>query len=265
MPLVKVNGINLYYEIYGKGQPLVCVAGFTGDHNGWQLVIPYLQENYQVIIFDNRGIGKSDCPDGPYTVEMMAEDTIGLIQALQLDPVHLLGNSMGGSIAQVIALRQPQLVKSLVLANSFMQPHGRLLLHARNRLELMQQNVPAEIMLRYLLLWVYSSNYLGQPGVVEALVQAALANPCNISIKGYAAQLHALVNFDSRAWLDKIQVPCLVIAADDDLLAYPKEALNMADRIKGAKYFCFADVGHLPQLECPQDFSRLVLNFFMTL
>lgn len=263
MPKIKVNDVNLYYEIRGKGTPIVCISGFTGDHNGWGLVVEGLAKNHQVITFDNRGVAQSGTPDYPYTVEMMAEDVMALMQVLHLQKAHLIGNSMGGNIAQVIAYKHPELVKSLVLSNSFMKAHGRLVLHVRTRLDLMKINlpIPAEVMLHELLLWVYSSNYLGQPGVVEMLTKAALANPIAMTIKGYEHQLNALLNFDSRTWIDKIQVPCLVISADDDLLANPKEARQMADKISGAEYFCFENTGHLPQLECPEDFIRLVVGF----
>jgi len=263
MPKIKVNDINLYYEIHGQGQPIVCISGFTGDHNGWGLVVEGLAKNHQVITFDNRGIGQSDCPDYPYTMEMMAEDVIALMQALHLQKVHLIGNSMGGNIAQIIAYQHPELVKSLVLSNSFMQAHGRLVLHVRTRLDLMKLGfpIPDEVILHELLLWVYSSNYLGQPGVVEMLTKAALANPVATTIKGYESQLNALLTFDSRKWIDEINVPCLVISADDDLLASREEAQQMVRRISGAQYFCFENMGHLPQLERPEDFNRLVLGF----
>lgn len=263
MPKIKVNDINLYYEIHGQGQPMVCISGFTGDHNGWGAVVEGLAQNHQVITFDNRGIGQSDCPDYPYTIDMMAEDVIALMQALHLEKAHLIGNSMGGNIAQVIAYTHPELVESMVLANSFIKAHGRLTLHVHTRLALMKLNfpIPAEEVIHELLLWVYSSNYLGQSGVVDKLTADALANPIALTIKGYEHQLNALLNFDSRKWFDKINVPCLVISSDDDLLASPKEAQYMADKIPGAEYFCFEDIGHLPQLECPEAFERLVLEF----
>jgi len=84
MPKIKANNINLYYEIHGQGQPVVFVAGFSGDHTAWQNLIADYAKNYQVVVFDNRGIGQSDCPDYPYTIEMMADDAIGLVKALQL-------------------------------------------------------------------------------------------------------------------------------------------------------------------------------------
>ena len=263
MPKIKVNDVNLYYEIHGQGQPIVCISGFTGDHNGWGLVVEGLAKNHQVITFDNRGIGLSDCPDYPYTMEMMAEDVMALMRALHLQKAHLIGNSMGGNIAQVIAYKHPEFVKSLVLGNSFMKAHGRGVLHVQTRLDLMKLGfpIPAEVVLHELLLWMYSSNYLGQPGVVEMLTRAALANPIATTIKGYESQLNALLNFDSRTWIDKINVPCLVISSDDDLLASPKEARQMTDKISGAEYFCFENIGHLPQLECPEVFTRVVLEF----
>lgn len=263
MPKIKVNDVNLYYEIHGEGQPIVCISGFTGDHKGWGLVVEELAQNHQVITFDNRGIGQSDCPDYPYTMEMMAEDVIALMPALHLEKAHLIGNSMGGNIAQVIAYTHPELIKSLVLSNSFMKAHGRVVLHVQTRLDLMKLGfpIPAEVALHEILLWVYSSNYLGQPGMVEMLTKAALANPIALTIKGYESQLNALLTFDSRKWIDKINVPSLVISSDDDLLASPKEARYMAEKISGAEYFCFEDIGHLPQLECPEVFNRLVLEF----
>lgn len=263
MPKIKVNDVNLYYEIHGQGQPIVCISGFTGDHNGWGAVVEGLAQNYQVITFDNRGIGQSDCPDYPYTVEMMAEDVTALMQALHLGKVHLIGNSMGGSIVQTIAYRHPELVKSMVLANSFIKAHGRLTLHVHTRLALMKLNfpIPAEVIIHELLLWVYSSRYLGQPGVADRLTKAALTNPVVITIEGYEHQLNALLTFDSQKWLHKINAPCLVINADDDLLASHAEGRQMAKIIPQAQYFCFKNVGHMPQLECPEDFKRLVLKF----
>jgi len=172
---------------------------------------------------------------------------------------------MGGNIAQVIAHQYPQKVKSMVLSNSFMKAHGRLVAHAANRLELMKLGIPAEVMIHYLLLWVFSGDYLGQSGMVERLTKAALEYPIALSQQGYEHQLNALLTFDSRSWIHEIKVPCLVISSDEDLLAYAEESREMTQKITNARYFCFKNTGHLPQLEHPHEFNRVVLDFIDSL
>lgn len=121
MPTVNANEITLYYEIHGAGEPLVLISGLNSDHALYRTIMPQLVEKYQVIIFDNRGVGQSDKPDIPYTIEMMADDTAGLLSALGIEQAHILGASMGGRIAADLALRYPRLVKSLILVSTGMK------------------------------------------------------------------------------------------------------------------------------------------------
>lgn len=121
MPTVKANEITLYYEIHGAGEPLLLISGLNSDHTLYRTIMPRLAEKYQVIIFDNRGVGQSDKPDVPYTIEMMADDTAGLLRELGIERAHILGASMGGRIAADLALRYPQLVKSLILVSTGMK------------------------------------------------------------------------------------------------------------------------------------------------
>src|SRR2546427_3279997 len=115
MPKVRVNGIGLNYVEAGSGDPLLLIMGFGGDHQAWAFQTPVFAQRYRVIAFDNRGAGQSDVPDVPYTTRMMAEDAIGLLDALRIERAHVLGVSMGGMIAQELALAHPQRVRSLQL------------------------------------------------------------------------------------------------------------------------------------------------------
>ena len=115
MPTVKVGDINMYYEVHGKGEPLVMIRGLGGSLDVFHLMIPIYSPEYRMILFDNRGAGKTDAPDIPYTTSMMADDLAGLLTALHIDSAHIWGASMGGMIAQHLALRYPDKVKSLVL------------------------------------------------------------------------------------------------------------------------------------------------------
>jgi len=115
MPTVKANGINLYYETHGKGEWLVLIQGYGGSSGQWYRDVPFLSREYRVITFDNRGTGRSDKPDIPYTMAMMAGDIAGLLQAIGVDIAHVCGASMGGMIAQEFALNYPDMVASLIL------------------------------------------------------------------------------------------------------------------------------------------------------
>ncbi len=119
MPIVKVNDINMYYEIHGEGEPLVNIQGWgveitSAKFNAPQIIGEFAK-HYRVIAFDNRGVGRTDKPDVPYSIEMMAEDTIGLMNALGIERAHIVGGSLGGCVAQVIAAKYPERVNGLVL------------------------------------------------------------------------------------------------------------------------------------------------------
>ena len=121
MPTVRVNDIDMYYEIHGEGEPLVLIAGLNSDHTLYRQIIPRLAQSYKVAAFDNRGVGQTDKPDIPYSIEKMADDTAGLLNALGIEQAHILGTSMGGRIATALALRHPQQVKSLILVSTIVK------------------------------------------------------------------------------------------------------------------------------------------------
>jgi pimeloyl-ACP methyl ester carboxylesterase len=118
MPYVKVNDIQMYYEIHGDGEPLVLIVGLGTDISEWGGIIRWLAEKFQVLAFDNRGVGRTDKPDIPYSIEMMADDTVGLIQALGIQQAHILGISLGGRIALALSLRHAKSVNKLVLVST---------------------------------------------------------------------------------------------------------------------------------------------------
>lgn len=123
MPTISVHDITMYYEIHGQGEPVVLIAGLNSDHTFYQKLglVARLAERYQVVVFDNRGVGQTDKPDSPYSIEMMAEDTARLLSALGITQAHLLGTSMGGRIAVALALQHPGLVKSLILVSTIVK------------------------------------------------------------------------------------------------------------------------------------------------
>lgn len=263
MPKIKVNDINLYYEIHGQGDPLVLISGLSADHNLWLPVLDELTKRYQIVIFDNRGVGQSDCPDYPYTIEMLADDTAALVKALGIDTkIHFIGSSMGGAIAQQLASKYPEMVRSITIENSsYVIESARLKIYRESRTNLMKNNAYSADAYRMVLAILYSEKFLSGPGVIEAMIEKFFANPYPTSTQGYVNQLSACMSFNSLSWLKHIKAPSLVITGDEDLLLPKKYAQEMAKLIPNAEYYCFKEVGHIPHVEQPKGFLDLVLKF----
>src|SRR5256885_5797414 len=118
MPLLEANGQTLHYEIHGDGEPLLCIHGLGVDHRGWALQIGPWSENYKLVVFDNRDVGRSSYASAEYETTDMAQDVLELADRLGLDDFHLLGISLGGMVAQHVALAAPARVRSLTLGFS---------------------------------------------------------------------------------------------------------------------------------------------------
>ncbi len=261
MPKIKVNDIEMYYEIHGQGEPLVLIAGFSVDHTAWQAVIDGFAKHYQVIVFDNRGAGQTDVPDGPYSVDQLAEDVVALCQVLCIKKAHFVGNSMGGYILQTLAYRHSHLVQSAVICNSTFVAHTCFQYFMAAQLELMQANAPMAALLKASCCWAFSYQFLSQPGMLEGLIDLGLNHPYPFTMVGHKAQRVAIDQFDSRDWIGKIKVPTLVIGADQDLIFSEPSIKALAEKISHAEYYCFKECGHLPHIEYPQEFAKVVSKF----
>jgi pimeloyl-ACP methyl ester carboxylesterase len=261
MPKIKVNDINLYYESYGQGEPIIFISGFSADHFAWQNLIDSYSSEYQMIIIDNRGSGQSDIPDMPYTVDMMADDVVALANKLDFDSYHIVGSSMGGAIVQTLAYKYPEKIRTAIISNSFIEIDTKFAITAKTWCQMLKGKVTPKIQIEQSFAWVFSTNFLQQPGNFEMLIELAIANPYPMTEIGLRNQLNALLTFQSINWANKIRVPCLVIGSDEDIIASEKDTRRVASLIPNSQYALIKNAGHLPHIEYPEEFNKIVRDF----
>lgn len=265
MPKVKTNNIELYYEIHGAGKPLVLISGLGYPLWQWHRMVPFLAEHFQVITFDNRGVGQSDKPAGPYTAQMLATDTAGLLDALGIEKAVIMGHSMGGFIAQALALDFPQKVEKLVLCSTnFGGPrHAPITPEAMAVLTDMTSD-PLTRFKNGLKVSTAPGWAEKNPAMIEAWVQWRIANP--IEPIPYQAQMSiglALMPeaaaFESK--LPSLQVPTLILVGAHDKVVPPANASLLSEKIAGSKVVIFPDAGHFFPIEIAEAASQAILEF----
>jgi len=261
MPTVRVNDINLYYAEAGAGPPVILIMGLGGDHLAWAFQVRAFAERYRVITFDNRGAGRSDAPDQPYTTALMAADTLALMDALGIDRAHVVGVSMGGMIAQELALAAPARVRSLHLGCTLARPDAylRALLEAWRDV---RTALPRERAVRAMALWMFApETYDTRPDFVETIIQTSLANPFPQTVTGFLRQADAVAAHDTLDRLGAIRCPTLVSVGEEDILVPPRFSRELAARIPGAELRILPGAGHVYFWECPEAFNALCLEF----
>ena len=185
MPTVQTNGISIYYEVHGQGQPLVLISGLGYGLWQWQRMIPGLAEHFRVIAFDNRGAGQSDKPDGPYSAAMLAADTAGLIDALEAAPAIVMGHSMGGFVAQQLALTYPDKVSKLILASTnFGGPHHIPITPQAMAVIMNREGDPITLIRNGIEIACAPGFAEAHPELVQALIDYRLTNPCPRPVPG---------------------------------------------------------------------------------
>lgn len=260
MPHIKTKHANIYYESYGKGQPLVCIGGYTNDHTVWAPLIDHLSGQYEVIVFDSRGAGQTQDNGEPLSAEIMAQDTIHLIEALQLNKPHIMGLSLGGSIAQTVAAKYPEQIDKLVLLATSAKWRKAIRLAFASLLTLCEKNLEFDLIAELILSWVLGENFLQQPQNISAAKKAMLDNPYPQSIIDQRRQYDALNNFNGIDDLKKISSKTLIGYGKEDIISLPMESKLIADHIKNTELIEF-NSAHYIVLEDTESLARELLRF----
>jgi 3-oxoadipate enol-lactonase len=261
---VRTNGQELYFEVHGEGPPLVLVMGIGYDATLWTLAqVPALSRMFQVVIFDNRDVGRSSIATGPYSIADMADDVVGLLDALQIERAHLLGLSMGGMIAQEFALRHAKRLHRLVLSGCGPAPARAAFdpIYTWNWVKATDRT--GEVFACQQFTWLFSSAFLRNKAAVQQTISFLTSNPNPVGPEAYNRQAQAYLRYDALDRLAGITSPTLVIAGEQDLLTPPWICREVADRIPGSRFEIIRGDGssHVVPIERPQEFNQLVSTF----
>lgn len=261
MPTVRVDDINLYYDTQGEGIPLVLIMGLRRNLEWWYCQIPSLSKYFKVIIFDNRGAGRSDKPDMEYSIPLFADDTAGLMEALGIHNAHILGISMGGYVAQELALKYPDKVRSLILGCTGCGGN-RAVLMSEERMNKFTANEglsPEEILRKDMDIYFSDRFIEAHPEKVQEFV--------NVSLKYYQPkeaffrQFAACLKHDTVDRLSGIKVPVLIMSGDDDPLVPSKNSLILKELLPDSKLSFFPNRRHCFFIEEAVRFNREVVEF----
>jgi len=235
--------------------------GWGGDHTAWAFQIPAWAAEFDVIALDNRGAGQSDAPDRRFTVADMADDVVALMDELDVRTAHICGASMGGMIAQELALRHAERVLTLQLhcTTSSVDGYGRLVIDNFLRVK---ARGDVEEFTHVTLPWLLSrKTFADHPDFVEAWIQRAIEYPFKTSLVGLSRQGEAIRGHDTRARLPGLRVPTLITTGTEDILVPPSAAEELHTLIPGSELRRIPDAGHMHFIEQASTFNEICLEF----
>ena len=249
MPFAKISNIDLYYEVHGKGKPLVFLSGFSTHHMTWLSYIEHFQDDFQMILLDNRGSGQTSAPKGDYSIEMMAKDTIALLDHLGIERASFVGSSMGTAITQMIGYKHPKRIdKGALIAPFFKLPNASLLKIATTA-KLMAAGVPVELVVETVIPWLFSRDFVAYPDKFKGKAEEMAKNPYPQTAEGFMGQFAALKKFDSAPFLSKIKADFLLLAGEEDLSSPLWCAEYLHKHLKHSTLHPFPRVGHMAHVE----------------
>jgi pimeloyl-ACP methyl ester carboxylesterase len=258
---VTSNGLDIYVEQVGQGPDVLLIGGLGDTVESWQFQLDRLADRYRLTAFDNRGAGRTAMPEGPVSVELMADDAAGVLRALDIPFAHVAGFSGGSIISQELALRHPDLVRSLVLQSTWpaMDPYLRAWAYfVRGLLEV----APSE---RAFLEWFFLDIYTARAhndGTVEGFIEEVLAFPHKQATEDVQRFLDAFIRHDTSDRLPKVSAPTLVVAGGRDSTSRPELCRAVADLIPGARFELMDEEAHQPFQEVPDEWNARVDAFW---
>lgn len=258
MAFADSNGTRIYWEEGGSGEPVLLIMGLGYAHQMWFRTRPVLEKQYRTVVFDNRGVGRSDVPAGPYMIAQMADDAAAVMDAAGIEKARMFGISMGGMIAQEMALRHPARVERLVLGcTSFGGKTAKIaerpvldLLKARAT---MTPEEGAEALVPY----IYDAR-TPRARIEEDLAVRRMVYP---SAEGYLAQVQAIHSWSSADRLSELNVKTLIMHGENDQLIPPDNAGLLWTKIVGSEVMMLDKASHIFTTDQPEKAHAALMNF----
>jgi len=265
MPAITTSdGIQIHYELRGTGTPLLLVMGLGADGSVWADHVAEYEKHFQCVLIDNRGVGRSDKPAGPYTSSRMALDVAEVADAMGIQKAHVAGISMGGIVVQELALLRPDLLLSAVIISSW----ARLNAYAVRVFEHMKAaraHMRPEDFMDLIQLWIFRSPHYERNGadLAQGRTDAGL-NPTPQPQHGFEAQADACITHDCLDRLGSIRTPTLVVAGEDDIFTPLEFSKAIAAGIPGAELAVYPDAGHAVHWEVLAEFNARSRDFLLS-
>ena len=260
MAMLLLDGSEIYYEVHGEGPPLLLIPGLGSDVLSWGGLLTPLTQSYRLILFDNRGAGRTR-GSGPLSIAAMASDALALLEHLGHPKVHVLGHSMGGLVALTLASLAPTRLDRLILAGSFAALQSRNLELFRGMATALEQGADRADWSQELFAWIFSEGFLGSVQTVRAAARLAADYPLAPTPAEFRSQVEALAVWDASAGLGAVTHPTLVLAAQNDRLVLPHEGQSLAAALPTGTYQELPQAAHAMHLEQPEAFLAAVRAF----
>jgi pimeloyl-ACP methyl ester carboxylesterase len=261
MSLLTTGAADVWVAERGSGPAVLLLAGLGDPHGVWQPQLDGLSDRYRVVAPDNRGVGRTPMPAEGVSIQAMADDAAGVLRALGVDRAHVVGFSMGGLIAQELALAHPDRVTSLVLLSSFGRADALLARTIASWIWLARTADDPRAFLRSFSTWLFSRR-AHENGFAEAWVQEALDDPHAMGTEDFCAAAQACIEHDALDRLGAIRAPALVVAGEEDLVVPPSVARRLTERIPGARSTVLPAYAHQSFMEVPDVINALLDDFF---
>jgi 3-oxoadipate enol-lactonase len=258
---VRAGDLEIWTEQVGRGPDVLLIGGLGDTVESWQFQLDGLADRYRLIACDNRGAGRTAMPPGPVSAELMADNAAAVLRALGVSAAHVAGFSMGSAIAQQLALRHPELVRSLVLQSTYACPDA-LWRSQLNFWRWLPAVAPGErAFFDAFFTWVYTPRAHAD-GSVAQIIEEALAFPHQQSVEAFQAQVDVCLTHDTADRLPQIAAPTLVLSGELDTILPPRFGRSVAAAIPNARFDIMAGEAHQPFQEVPEEWNARVDAFW---
>lgn len=256
------DGVRLSYQETGWGDPVVLIQGLGFPGDVWAPIVDRLPDTYRVITLDNRGVGSTQAPDGPFSIFDMAGDVAELLTQVVGSPAHVVGFSMGGMIAQHLAGAHPQHVRSLALLSTTVRPNAQTDARVNLWRRMALGGTPREILIHSQLLWCCQNSFFDNPDALEQIIAHLTAQPASQTPQDFIRQIEACRSHDATSVVPNIRSPAVVLVGPEERFFSIDEAQQLARMIPGASCKILSSGAHNAWMENPDEVTEELLCLF---